>query len=58
VTDPLQANVTQPIYFTEAFVSGESLTPSDSSSKYGGLVPLVALYKIDWQKYYKDYPSA
>jgi dolichyl-diphosphooligosaccharide--protein glycosyltransferase len=57
VTDPLQANVTQPIYFTEAFFSGESLSPSDSNSKYGGLVPLVALYKIDWQKYYQDHPN-
>jgi dolichyl-diphosphooligosaccharide---protein glycosyltransferase len=57
VPDPLQANVTQPSYFTEAFFSGESLTPTDSSSKLGGLVPLVALYKIDWQKYYQDYPS-
>lgn len=58
VTDPDAANVTQPIYFKEEFFSGETLTPSDSQSNYSGLVPLVCLYKIDWQKYYQDYPNA
>jgi dolichyl-diphosphooligosaccharide--protein glycosyltransferase len=58
VTDPDAANVTQPIYFDEEFFSGETLTSSASQSNYGGLVPLVCLYKIDWQKYYQDYPNA
>ena len=58
VTDPDAANVSVPIYFTEEFFSGETLSPTDSQNKYGGLVPLVALYKIDWQKYYQDYPPA
>jgi dolichyl-diphosphooligosaccharide--protein glycosyltransferase len=58
VTDPDAGNVTQPIYFDEEFFSGESLTPSDSQSSYGGLVPLVCLYKIDWEKYFQDYPNA
>jgi dolichyl-diphosphooligosaccharide--protein glycosyltransferase len=53
-TDPDAANVTAPIYFQEAFFSGENLSPTDSATKYGGVVPLVALYKIDWQKYYQD----
>jgi dolichyl-diphosphooligosaccharide--protein glycosyltransferase len=55
VTDPDQVNVTVPIYFKEEFFSGETLSPSDAQSSYGGLVPVVALYKIDWQKYYNDY---
>jgi hypothetical protein len=58
VTDPDAANVTQPIYFKEEFFAGETLTSSDSQSSYSGLVPLVCLYKIDWQKYYQDYPNA
>jgi hypothetical protein len=39
------ANVTQPIYFTEEYIAG--LTRSAQNS-YGGLIPLVALYKIDY----------
>jgi dolichyl-diphosphooligosaccharide--protein glycosyltransferase len=42
----------QPEYFKEAYFAGESLTFNDAIEKYGGLVPLVALYEIDWQKYY------
>jgi dolichyl-diphosphooligosaccharide--protein glycosyltransferase len=38
----------QPEYFKEAYFSGEDTTPQT----YGGLIPLVALYQIDWQKYY------
>ena len=38
----------QPEYFKEAYFSGLDASPS----KYGGLIPLVALYEIDWQKYY------
>jgi len=48
---PDEAGV-QPEYFKEAYFAGEDLTPLDASVKYGGLVPLVALYEIDWQKYY------
>jgi len=58
VTDPDAGNVTQPTYFDEQFFSGETLTPTEAQSDYGGLVPLVCLYKIDWQKYYQDYPNA
>jgi len=46
-----------PTYFKEAFFAGENLTPTDASNNYGGLVPLVCLYEIDWQKYHADYPS-
>jgi asparagine N-glycosylation enzyme membrane subunit Stt3 len=42
----------QPEYFKEAYFAGENLNPIDAQAKYGGLIPLVALYEIDWQKYY------
>ncbi len=41
----------QPIYFKEAYFAGLTLEPSETS-KYGGIVPLVCLYEIDWAKYY------
>jgi hypothetical protein len=44
---PDEAGV-QPEYFKEAYFSGLDVSPA----KYGGLIPLVALYEIDWQKYY------
>jgi hypothetical protein len=44
----------QPEYFTEAYFAGVDLNPIDASAKYGGLIPLVALYEIDWQKYYTE----
>ncbi len=47
----------QPTYFDEAFFAGLNVNPNDAGSKYGGIVPLVCLYKIDWQKFYNDFPS-
>jgi dolichyl-diphosphooligosaccharide--protein glycosyltransferase len=41
----------QPEYFKEAYFAGLDLNPYDAATKYGG-IPLVALYEIDWQKYY------
>jgi hypothetical protein len=38
----------QPEYFKEAYFSGSDTGPFD----YGGVIPLVALYEIDWDKYY------
>jgi hypothetical protein len=59
VSDPNTADASaQPTYFTEEFFSGLTLTPSEAESNYGGVVPLVCLYKIDWQLYYQDYPNA
>ena len=46
--DENSANVTQPIYFEEEYFAGLSLSASDASNKYGGLIPLVALYKINY----------
>ncbi len=40
-----------PTYFKEAHFSGESTNPF----KYGGIVPLIALYQIDWAKYDADF---
>jgi dolichyl-diphosphooligosaccharide--protein glycosyltransferase len=48
----------QPTYFKEAYFAGEDLSFSDAYSKYGSLVPLVCLYKIDWQAYYNATSSA
>jgi dolichyl-diphosphooligosaccharide--protein glycosyltransferase len=47
----------EPIYFKEAYFAGKDLSPEDASSKYGGVVPLICLYEIDWQKYHNDYPT-
>jgi dolichyl-diphosphooligosaccharide--protein glycosyltransferase len=42
----------EPQYFKEVFFAGLSLSVNDARNNYGGLVPLVCLYEIDWQKYY------
>ena len=42
----------EPTYFKEAFFAGVDLNPIDASAKYGGLIPVVALYEIDWESYY------
>jgi dolichyl-diphosphooligosaccharide--protein glycosyltransferase len=42
----------QPTHFKEAYFSGEELNPVAASTKYGGLIPIVALYEIDWDSYY------
>ncbi len=38
---------TTPSYFTKAYFAGENTSPT----QYGGLVPIVAIYKIDWDAY-------
>ncbi len=42
---------TQPTYFKEAFFAGLNVSPT----QYGGLVPVVAIYSIDWAKYNADH---
>jgi dolichyl-diphosphooligosaccharide--protein glycosyltransferase len=42
----------QPTYFKEKYFAGENLNPIDAAAKYGGLIPIVALYEIDWEAYY------
>ena len=41
------ATTTQPTFFKEAYFAGLETSPF----QYGGLVPIVAIYKIDWQAY-------
>lgn len=41
-----------PTYFTPAYIAGLEVDPQTSAQSYGGLIPLVALYKIDWDAYY------
>jgi len=48
IVDPQAANVTQPILFKEEYFAGLNLTPQEASSRYGGLVPLVLLYKVEY----------
>ena len=60
VTDPDAGNATGgvnpdtgatnpvPAQFTPVYIAGLTLSPSDASSLYGGLVPLVALYQINY----------
>jgi len=43
---------TEPIYFEEAYFAGMELIPSQAAVQFGLLVPMVCLYKIDWDSYY------
>jgi hypothetical protein len=49
---PVDETGVQPTYFKEAYFAGATLSPLDAASKYGGLIPIVALYEIDWQAYH------
>ena len=42
----------EPTYFKQAYFAGVGLNPIDAAAKYGGLIPVVALYEIDWDSYY------
>jgi dolichyl-diphosphooligosaccharide--protein glycosyltransferase len=42
------AKTTQPTYFSQAYIAGSNVSPF----QYGGLVPLVAIYKINYNAYY------
>jgi dolichyl-diphosphooligosaccharide--protein glycosyltransferase len=46
-----------PTYFEEANFAGVNLSSQEAGSNYGGIVPLVLLYQINWQKYYSDFPA-
>ncbi len=41
----------EPTYFKQAYFAGLDLTAVQASAKYSGLIPLVALYEIDWEAY-------
>jgi len=38
----------EPQYFKPEFISGLTLTPSEASQNYRGLIPLVCLYKVEY----------
>ncbi len=40
-----------PSLFTEAYIAGSEITYSQAAYQYGGLVPLVCLFKIDYDAY-------
>jgi len=42
----------QPTYFNETYFAGEDVGITDVASIYGGLVPMVCLYEINWEAYY------
>ena len=50
ITPDVQA--TPPEFFTVAYIAGLELAPVTAYSQYNGLIPLVALYKINWDAYY------
>lgn len=47
-----QTDVQAPTYFKEAYFAGEDYNPIEASAKTAGLIPVVALYEIDWDAYY------
>jgi hypothetical protein len=57
VADPDEQYATKPTYFDEAFFSGKALTVDEAKNKYGGIVPIIALYKINWSLYEATYPN-
>jgi hypothetical protein len=48
---------TGPSYFTKAYFAGEEITAEYASNNYNTLVPLVCIYKVNWDKYYADIAS-
>jgi hypothetical protein len=52
-------NINAPTYFTEAYFAGmDDLDPNTAASRYNGLVPMVLLYKINWDQYNADMAAA
>jgi dolichyl-diphosphooligosaccharide--protein glycosyltransferase len=42
----------EPTYFKKAYFAGLELDPVVAKNQYSGLIPMVCLYKIDWDAYY------
>jgi hypothetical protein len=53
IVEPTSAEVDLK-YFEPVYISG---TEIQNPLQYGGLIPLVALYKIDWDAYNADHPN-
>ena len=47
-----QSDAEAPTYFKEAYFAGENFNPIDAQAKTSGLIPVIALYEIDWNAYY------
>ena len=48
----------EPTYFQEVYFAGETLTLNQAETNYGApIIPLVCLYKINWQAFENDYPD-
>ena len=47
---PTSQVTTAPTYFKEKYFAGMNISPT----QYGGLVPVVAIYEIDWAKWNAD----
>jgi dolichyl-diphosphooligosaccharide--protein glycosyltransferase len=47
----------EPKYFKEAYFAGLGTSLSYVQSNYGSIVPLVCIYQVDWDLYFKDYPN-
>jgi dolichyl-diphosphooligosaccharide---protein glycosyltransferase len=45
-------------YFTQEYIAGLEITPSQAAQQYGLLIPLVCLYKIDYNAYNAANPNA
>ena len=41
----------EPSFFTTEFISGLEVTPTAAYQQYSGLIPLVALFKVNWDAY-------
>ena len=46
-----------PTYFEPAYIAGLNLGAQDAANDYGGLIPLVCLYQVNWNKFNADFPS-
>ncbi|MCW4018782.1 MAG: glycosyltransferase family 39 protein [Candidatus Bathyarchaeota archaeon] len=47
-----------PTYFTPVYIAGLEVSPQDAATyQYQGLIPIVALYEINWDAFYAANPS-
>jgi hypothetical protein len=53
----LNDTAVNPTYFEPAYIAGLNLGAQDAANNYGGLIPLVCLYQVNWNKFNADFPS-
>jgi len=49
VRDSDEATVAMPQYFVEEYFAGLTLSAQEAYDRYGGLIPLICLYKVNYQ---------